>query len=241
MKLEVQDIIGIATINNIKITSIKVKLAIMALKLLYSLLKIIGSKLCPKALKLLESKVRGADVEDIESVIELIKEYEKTLESEEEKEEKYNSVNDFQVDISKSTYEPIEDEGKKSNSILIKADYSTLRDKYMTESGIKLSEVDMILETENPLDIWGRLDLEVADMEYGYFPIIITTDNKVYHGGHGGRGGRGQREFRNTGLSRQHAIDYGVPMDKIKYWFVVRTEFEGRGRKVYGRTKLVKV
>ncbi len=128
------------------------------------------------------------------------------------------------------------------DDILQRADFSTLKTKYMTAFKVRKAPEDMNITSNNYKDIRCDSNESFKKGDYGFFPVVITTDNKVYHGAHGSKGGMKEGvKTRNTGLAYKHAKDYGVPIDKIKYYFLVRTSFEGKGKKVYGRSQLKEI
>lgn len=126
--------------------------------------------------------------------------------------------------------------------LLESAIYSTLFTKYLTKESILSAPKNMVITNTNPRDIRASCGVNFSSGEFGFFPVIITKENCVMHGGHGSKGGMPYGiGTRNTGLSGSKCKDYGITFDDIKYYFLVRTSFEGRGQKVFGRSQIIEI
>lgn len=127
------------------------------------------------------------------------------------------------------------------NTLLESASDGFLRTKYFTKEDIVDAPVDMEIKTRDPRDIRCDVGFNFKEGDFGFFPVIIDSFNCLMHGGHGCKGGMPSNGTmtRNTGLTGQSGKDYEIDLDTVKYYFLVRTNFEGNPRGILGRSQIL--
>jgi len=255
MKLTKDDIIEIAIMNGIKLPSYKVKLAMIATEVLLKILNEIGRAVCPKLTSKWQNWLSTLNVEDIEGIIEVAKEYESDIDDE----KKYNSVKDFQVVTNESTYEPIEDEkeslgGVEDISLVANEDdFTTNEIEILRNSDRKHFNATSdrhrwftfgnILDffEQNNADMTIPLDANPADFQFKckpvwlkgretFVPCAIYKDNSF---------DRGSLSSHLRCVSFQKEADLGLTQvpEMIEYFFVLRFD---KNMKIIGRSNIVK-
>jgi len=247
MNITANDLVGLAIVEGVKISPVKAKLLIIAIKSLYKVLRGILKMVCPAIVAKHRGDVENLTIEDIESGFDLVKEYEKSLKKDEVKKSLISSTHDFvsnQSDQVSEGFVSLDNlkADDKGNLILMQADWSYFnrsRSQYFTEAMVKLAPENMkIAEGSNPRDF----EYEDPASQYGvfeYIPLALMDNGK--DNGFIDRGNKSSH-LRSTGFQYEENSEHiNFDCSKIKAFCIIKL-FAGHGiQTVLGISNFVEV